>query len=567
MTNNENIQNPDNINTKLLETIKKELEKDELKKIIDSLDFYFSEEDLTAFDLIKDLKKEDLENLQNEFGNTTKVKEFVAEKKKNNNNKTLIETLDKINKFVSYCDLHALGTDSNGKEFQEDGKKYIANAFVRQHIWVKSIITYLLNNKEGKNQNEEQRFKNVTYSVQNAIKYFEKPEKRFPILSKDHREKISLHYLKGKLEDDQFDENLKKYFDNKITNIQCDKNRTHVYTRIIYSQRKEWSNEIDTSFLENNRNIILTGAPGTGKTYLAQKMAKKLTNTKSDDKENPQIKMVQFHPSYDYTDFVEGLRPVKGTGNKGVDFELKDGVFKQFCIKALNNPDKPFVFVIDEINRGEMSKIFGELFFSIDPDYRGKQGAVQTQYANMVKWGNQFDRNLDNGKKGQFFVPKKVYIIGTMNDIDRSVESMDFAFRRRFAFMEVAAEDSMGMLGQLGTKANDARKAMIALNEALVSPEKGGLTYSYQIGGSYFLKLKPQKDNDVFISFEELWDFYLKGTLYEYFRGEPDAEKKMTILKKAYDDALKSKTNTGKKGQDTPPKEESVTQNETTPTD
>ena len=209
-----------------------------------------------------------------------------------------------------------------------------------------------------------------------------------------------------------------------------------------------------------------------------------------------------------------------------------------------------------------MSKIFGELFFSIDPGYRGKKGVVQTQYANMVQQQNDFDKVLSNNKKGQFFVPENVYIIGTMNDIDRSVESMDFAFRRRFGFIEVTAEDSMGMLGQLGKKANDARKAMKALNEALIAPEKGGLTYSYQIGGSYFLKLKPHKDKDEFISFEELWDYYLKGTLYEYFRGEPDADKKMTMLKKAYDDALKSDANSSKK-KNSSKKGDSVTPNET----
>lgn len=319
--------------------------------------------------------------------------------------------------------------------------------------------------------------------------------------------------------------------------------------------------------LENCGNLIFTGAPGTGKTYMAKKIAAKMIGCSDKELEkNAQFGFVQFHPSYDYTDFVEGLRPVKGTGNKGVDFELKDGVFKQFCIKALYNPDKPFVFVIDEINRGEMSKIFGELFFSIDPGYRDEQGAVQTQYANMVESKNQFDEKLDNGKKGQFFVPKKVYIIGTMNDIDRSVESMDFAFRRRFAFMEVAAEDSMGMLGQLGTKANDARKAMIALNEALVSPEKGGLTYSYQIGGSYFLKLRPQEGKDEFISFEELWDYHLKGTLYEYFRGEPDADKKLAALKKAYDDALKPDTPKKSKKDSDKQQNNGVIQDETNPT-
>ena len=315
--------------------------------------------------------------------------------------------------------------------------------------------------------------------------------------------------------------------------------------------------------LEKCGNLIFTGAPGTGKTYLAKEIAAQMIGCDSKDLEKSnQFAFVQFHPSYDYTDFVEGLRPLKSTNNSGVDFELKEGVFKEFCQKALGDSTKNFVFIIDEINRGEMSKIFGELFFSIDPGYRGKKGVVQTQYANMVQQQNDFDKVLSNNKKGQFFVPENVYIIGTMNDIDRSVESMDFAFRRRFGFIEVTAEDSMGMLGQLGKKANDARKAMKALNEALIAPEKGGLTYSYQIGGSYFLKLKPHKDKDEFISFEELWDYYLKGTLYEYFRGEPDADKKMTMLKKAYDDALKSDANSSKK-KNSSKKGDSVTPNET----
>lgn len=301
--------------------------------------------------------------------------------------------------------------------------------------------------------------------------------------------------------------------------------------------------------LKANHNIILNGAPGTGKTYLAKEIAKEMNAT---------VKMVQFHPSYDYTDFVEGLRPIKDEkGN--ICFERKDGVFKEFCKKALTfsipqneysefeigkaielfkqNMDgkqipsykKPqnkfgiridgewikvipmnklehydghslslpivniekvidfikkgysynsyepsvgnyikkhylplikktvspnanclektrqvFVFIIDEINRGEISKIFGELFYSIDPGYRGEKGKVQTQYQNLVEEGDVF-------KEG-FYVPENVYIIGTMNDIDRSVESMDFAMRRRFAWQEITANESaqnMGIEGEL----------------------------------------------------------------------------------------------------------------------
>lgn len=286
------------------------------------------------------------------------------------------------------------------------------------------------------------------------------------------------------------------------------------------------------SLLKANHNLILTGAPGTGKTYLAKQVARLLlfgkTNELNDVERkqfNEQCGFVQFHPSYDYTDFVEGLRP-KQDENGTVGFERRDGVFKNFCKTAVRNPNKKYVMIIDEINRGEISKIFGELFFSIDPGYRGTDGKVKTQYQNLVDEDDEFYEG--------FFVPKNVYIIGTMNDIDRSVESMDFAFRRRFAFKEIKADENVGMLDDLKWK-DEAISRMKNLNAAIEKVD--GLSSAYHIGASYFLKLANYRnDNGEYDkkSFTDLWDNHLEGLLREYLRGMQNVDEKIEKLKAAY---------------------------------
>jgi 5-methylcytosine-specific restriction endonuclease McrBC GTP-binding regulatory subunit McrB len=186
-----------------------------------------------------------------------------------------------------------------------------------------------------------------------------------------------------------------------------------------------------------------------------------------------------------------------------------------------------FVFIIDEINRGELSKIFGELFFAIDPSYRGEKGLVSTQYQNLITDNDVFY----NG----FFVPDNVYIIGTMNDIDRSVESMDFAMRRRFTFQEIKANENIEMLNQLGDKKDEALNKMKKLNEAIENV--AGLSSAYHIGAAYFLKLK-DLNND----FELLWEYNLKPLLKEYLRGQDPNEEKLGNLKAAYNKSEDNQT-------------------------
>lgn len=275
------------------------------------------------------------------------------------------------------------------------------------------------------------------------------------------------------------------------------------------------------NLLKTNRNLILTGAPGTGKTFMAKRIAEMF---------NAETEFVQFHPSFDYTDFVEGLRPIKGANDKELGFVRKDGLFKNFCKAALNNPDKNFVLIIDEINRGEISKILGELFFSIDPEYRGINGRVKTQYQNMVDASDVFAEG--------FFVPENVYIIATMNDIDRSVESMDFAIRRRFSWKEVEYIDTKEAIldsctsikeyiGEVNTRLENLNNAI--LNKNL------GLGTAYQLGASYFTKLQKYEDiTNIASKFDSLWHYHIKGVLFEYLRGNEDPKAGLQLLEDAF---------------------------------
>jgi len=395
--------------------------------------------------------------------------------------------------------------------------------------------------------------------------------------------------------------------------------------------------------LKQTHNLVLTGAPGTGKTHMAREIAKEM---------GAESMFVQFHPSYDYTDFVEGLRPIDN-GEGHIVFERKDGVFKEFCRKAVQNLidssksveelsdethwkmlleefvndaidnattfktvngsefvitgmtesyvsilneqnakasilnvsiheiltllfneitleyvrdirkyfgrmfgtqadsytfvivkqirekhqrasankvnqkhssrilERDYVFIIDEINRGEASKIFGELFYAIDPGYRDDtDNPVQTQYQNLIPTSDVFAKG--------FYVPRNVYILATMNDIDRSVESMDFAMRRRFTWKEIKPECTEDMLDNLGQSlADSAKETMHRLNNEIVATD--GLGAAYSVGPAYFMKIKDLKGD-----FSALWNMNIEPLLREYLRGFRAIDNMMEKFRKAF---------------------------------
>ena len=231
---------------------------------------------------------------------------------------------------------------------------------------------------------------------------------------------------------------------------------------------------------------------------------------------------VQFHPSFDYTDFIEGLRPIMKSKND-IGFELKDGILKSLCVKAVKNPNKNYVLIIDEINRAEISKVFGELFYSIEPSYRGIKGKVLTQYSNIQSEESIFIDGL--------FIPENLYIIGTMNDIDRSVEPFDFAMRRRFTWIEVKAEDRAEMFDEtIPVYKEKAIAKMNAINQVIENID--GLNSNYHIGPAYFNNLSNYDGN-----YEKLWLYHLEPLIKEYLRGFPGINEHIAQIKHSYDNA------------------------------
>ena len=226
----------------------------------------------------------------------------------------------------------------------------------------------------------------------------------------------------------------------------------------VYMTEKRYENLV--AVLRNKKNIILQGAPGVGKTFAARRLAWSMMGEQDDSR----IEFVQFHQNYSYEDFMMGYKPVED------GFELKYGVFYRFCQKAANQPDKEFFFIIDEINRGNMSKIFGELLMLIEKDYRGTKATLAY-----------------NGLS--FSVPKNLYIIGMMNTADRSLAMIDYALRRRFSFFEMEPGfDSEGFIHYQNGLNNETLNELISkvkeLNHEIALDKSLGKGFC--IGHSYF---------------------------------------------------------------------------------
>lgn len=303
-----------------------------------------------------------------------------------------------------------------------------------------------------------------------------------------------------------------------------------------------------------HKNIIYYGPPGTGKTYSILDSVNMLTEGNKN-----LYKMVQFHPSYSYEDFIEGIKPSGMDKNGNIKFDLVDGEFKQFCIEAINDMDNNYYFIIDEINRAELSRVFGEILFCLEYRLPTKicdetKGLIRTPYATLLdeklKKLDERERSKHvvywnkEEQKSYFGIPDNVFVIGTMNDVDRSIDSFDLALRRRFRWEYMncnynALRNHM-IAYSVNNKENnsaiidDYLKNCEALNKYIA--EDLGLGKSYKIGHAYFMKVTDYLGNKNMIkenSLKQVWENHIEPLLFEYFRSEYDEQKTEEEMKKS----------------------------------
>lgn len=280
----------------------------------------------------------------------------------------------------------------------------------------------------------------------------------------------------------------------------------------------------------NTPNVILYGPPGTGKTYVVKNSLDFLCQG-----DRSRYEFVQFHPSFTYEDFIEGIKPKGVTENGNIKFELVDGIFKRFCKRAKENLDKDYYFVVDEINRANLSSVFGETLLCIEKDYRhdgeSDQNLIKTQYSSLIEDMIKEDKNneslayhiIDNN--AYFGVPKNVFFIGMMNDVDKSIDAFDLALRRRFKWLrkdcdyDVIENDVKFRNGDEFYNIEKYTKSCKNLNDFI--SEELAMGKSYEFGHSFFMKITDIASSRTISSknLKVLFNLHLKPTLKEYLRS------------------------------------------------
>lgn len=260
------------------------------------------------------------------------------------------------------------------------------------------------------------------------------------------------------------------------------------------------------------RNAILYGPPGTGKTYIALQVAKALA-VAANEEEDSRLKIVQFHPSYAYEDFIQGLKP--DLERAELRYALKQGPFMEVCDAASDDPDNYYVLVIDEINRGDPARIFGELLYALE--YRNEP--------------------VDLPQGGQLVVPPNLVVIGTMNSVDRSIAIADFAFRRRFSFVRVDPDPKVILKVRASPGARAAVQVLLDFNEWLTER----LDVDHALGHSYFLNPATGYDAPE-EAFASIWQLHVLPLLEEYFFGDLQS---LEEARKTWDECVQTSAEIG----------------------
>lgn len=424
----------------------------------------------------------------------------------------------------------------------------------------------LIYNDKEKNYQEVKAEKNEvtkSASIHHALLHFFNSNDYEAIVSNSHKTAIIKAF--EDLINEETDDNAKI----KSIKEKLQKDFPNIKENIHFFYQDEIRELWDPTILPA-KNVIYYGAPGTGKTYEITNLVRRKTNN-----DRKYYKVVQFHPSFSYEDFIDGIKPIS-TSNNGVQLELINGIFKEMCIEAykelerFNNlsdeeknqekEPKNFYFIADEINRAELSRVFGELLLCLEDDkrirfekddagnYELKGELVKTQNSNL--WQNGHEVIIEKNGERYFAVPENIYFLGTMNDIDRSIDSFDLALRRRFKWVrkdckydvianyliENDADEYINEYIGDGKEKGTTKGRCILLNEYISNTLNLGK--SYELGHTYFMKIKIKNGKISKSAYENLFDQEIGPLLTEYLRAEyPDGkelEKKLKEMKNLF---------------------------------